>query len=111
MKRVEYQPIYKMYHTDELKLTDAQNVIRKKFAKAHTIRLEHERDVNQAIQPLMRKSVKRIDSVDVENKQVDLNALCNRLRILLAVQNAGQTNHAEEISTIIAKMHELEILI
>lgn len=34
------------------KLSATQNVLRKKFEKAYTNRLEHEREVNQAMKPL-----------------------------------------------------------
>lgn len=60
------------------KLTNTQSVIRNKFAKAYTNRLEHEHDVKQAMQPLVRKSAKHVDSENDGKKPVDLNELCNQ---------------------------------
>lgn len=93
------------------KLANTQSVIRNKFAKAYTLRCEHENDVNQSVQSLVSKPTKRVDSVNGEKKTIDPNELCNQLRLLLTAQNAGNANHTEEINTIIAKLHELEILI
>lgn len=93
------------------KLSKTQSVIRKKFAEAYKHRLESEHNVNQAMQPLVSKTVKRADNVNDEISAVDLNELCNRLRFLLSTQFASEVDHTEEINTIISKLRELKILI
>lgn len=95
----------------ELKLTDIQSIISNKFAKAYTMRLEQEHATDQTIQSFECKSVKCIENVNVNNKQIDLNMLCNRLRILLAAQDAGRIDNTEEISSIMTKLHEHGILL
>lgn len=93
------------------KFAKTQSIIKNKFTVAHANRLECEHNVNQAMQPLVRTTVKHIDTKNDECKSVDLNVLCNRLRLLLSTQNASKVDHSEEINTIISKLRDLKILI
>lgn len=96
-------------HVSEIFKT--QCIIRNKFTEAYTNRLESERNVNQTLQPLVKKTVKHVDSANEENSSVDLNDLCKRLRLLISTQIASKVDHTEEINTIITKLHDLEILL
>lgn len=139
------------------KLAATQSVIKKKFKKAYANRLQHEHDVNQAIEPITTVATPTtstliptpslINNSESEENNISLrdlsqtkniahqlrlatksyysyknnrsariddpNELCDRLRLLLASRNAdNETNtHIREIKSIVAKLHELGILI
>lgn len=95
---------------DQASVSKTQNVIRSKFTDAFTNRLESEHNVDQALQPLVRKPVKVVDNANVENSAVDLNELCNRLRFLLSTRFASKVDHADEINAIISKLRNLNLL-
>lgn len=102
------------------KLSATQNVIRDKFEKAYTNRLEHEHDVNQVFKPLatppstpssMNHAIKTGSVGTKEEMQYDPNELCERLRLLASSQIAGDVNHAQETNSIIVKLRELKIIV
>lgn len=82
-------------------LTAAQSIVRSKFAKAYINRLQHERDVHQALQPFAKTHA---DGEKKEKTQDELNGLCNRLRVLLHSQDAGVEDYAQEINAIIMQL-------
>lgn len=91
----------------ESKLTDTQNVIRNKFAMAHTNRLENERDVHLALQPLEENHA---DGDKEEITPDDLDGLCKRLRVLLSSRSVDSADHTQEISAIVTKLREHKII-
>lgn len=106
------------------KLTATQNVIRNKFKKAYTNRLEREHDVNRAMKPLTSSSTttsltnesgfKKKDEFSnhsIESRAIDSNELCNSLRKLLTSQIVDNVNHTHEINSIIEQLRELKIII
>lgn len=113
------------------KLAATQNVIKNKFSKAYANRLEHENNLNQAMQPLFielvndttplsitKQSRPMTSTKVVDNKNCNReagfnnpNELCDRLRILLSAVIVGDVKHVEEMNAIIMKLHELEILL
>lgn len=130
-----------------LKTFDTQNIIRNKFKKACTNRLERENDANQAMRPLTEISTLAPLSNDLEykdnefsshnssksqiikaihqprlaanksrsarekEKEHDPNELCNRLRLLVTAQIAGNVNKMQEINSIIAELRDLGIIV
>lgn len=110
------------------KLTATQNVIRNKFEKVYTNRLEHEEDVEQAlpsiqqqqqqqqdsfITELTRNSIKKQQCItetkitprSVKSRSSDPNELCDRLRMKLS------SSDMESINIIIGELRDLEIII
>lgn len=97
-------------------LTARQTVIKNKFKTAFANRLEIERDVNQAMNPLTAIST------ECKNKNVTLpyqsnrdpNALCDKIRAILARetdQNITDINSMDQIDTILDDLRELGIII
>lgn len=85
-------------------LADTQKIIKNKFIKAYSSRIDHENDVNETIKPMShnnRTSTKRVEQFIVGNK------LCNRLQKLLDSQTK-RNDH--EIEMIIVKLRELDII-
>lgn len=91
------------------KISIAQNVIRNKFEKACMNRIEHERDVNQSLKPIIADSLLTTTSANNE-MQNDPNKLCVQLRLLINSSIATNADHTHEITTIIAKLRDLEII-
>lgn len=106
--------------TNAAKISDTRNVIMNKFKKACSIRLEHERDVNQSMKPLTAlptsSSKTMIDAIEIESSEKNNemhdnpNELCLKLKVLMQSWFAGNVEHTHEISSIIAKLRELEII-
>lgn len=114
-----------------LKLAATQNVIRNKFKKAYTNRLEKEDEVNNAIEPPKATAavaaVTNFDSLNIatpivspslahlrQKNQSDPNALCDRLKILLAICQASIDSDGEDVQQIknlIDELREQEIII
>lgn len=95
------------------KISITQSVIRKKFQKACMNRIEREHDVNQALKPLIANSQTSSSTIAIETNnemQNDPNELCVKLRSLINSSIAKNMDHTHEINSIIAKLHELEIL-
>lgn len=46
-----------------------------------------------------------------KTKEYNINALCERLRLLLSSQIANNTINTHEINTILRKLHDLEIFV
>lgn len=107
----------------KLKLADVQNTIRIKFKKACKIRLECERNVNQAMKPLtatkicmhQQSSAKIYSLNSIKDSSIEtnnLNYLCNRLRVLLDSTNLDDdVQRTHEINAIINRLHDLKILV
>lgn len=108
------------------KLTAIQNVIRNKFKKAHLNRLERENDVNHTLNKSKQhssaiksslttmipaiKTIKAGRNIEMQYP-IDPNDLCTQLRLLINASIAGKVNRTCEINSIIAKLHELEIIV
>lgn len=89
------------------KISDAQKIIKNKFIKAYSIRVDHENDVNEALKPLSsinRTSTKKTKQIAISNK------LCVRLQKLLDSQTSRNADYRHVIEMIIAKLRELEII-
>lgn len=93
------------------KIFATQKVIKKKFEKAYSNRLDHENDVNQAMKPLTcsRSTTKQINKNSLL-KINDANELCNRLQKLINSQISNNDNYSQEINMIISKLRELKII-
>lgn len=142
-------------------LVSTQHVLKNKFKQALANRLNHENNLNQAMEPL-RASIKETETQDRDDSLRNLsilkntasqlrlatksylkqtmesrpiptmkladdenvrilyndnihnnnpNELCDRLRLLIATQNTENANHVEEIKTILAKLHDLDLLV
>lgn len=106
------------------KLTATQNVIRNKFHKACAIRLENERDSNDAMKHLTISSIitndlesKNTSSHNIINtnkkNKIDPNKLCDNLKTLLATstQNVGQMTYTHQMKAILDELRDLQIII
>lgn len=97
------------------KLTVTQNVIRNKFQKAYTNRLENEDDLNRAMKPLITTTGFEYKTNSTTSKQQqqqhDPNTLCANLRILLASSHEFDDKARMQIKTILNELHDLEIII
>lgn len=111
--------------------TTTQNVIRNKFQKAYANRLEHEQDVEQSMKshtvsplptpasPITTTSVTTTipatttssDAKTNNEMQFDPNQLCDKLRVLMNSPVADSLHQKREISFIIKKLRELEIIV
>lgn len=113
-------------------LAVTQNVIRNKFEKACINRLEHEKDVNQVLKPLIANPTSSSTCDDRHQQQQSTaavkiklnesvksrlmrtsnpNELCARLRVLLAAANTTNVmKRIKEINAILEKLVELGIL-
>lgn len=60
---------------DASKLTATQNILRNKFEKAYTNRVEHEDNVNRALNPLTATSSSITDNLESENNNFSLHDL------------------------------------
>lgn len=96
------------------KVSDTQNVIRKKFVKAYSNRIDYENDVNQSIKPLTcsqstttTKKHKKNSLLKVNN----INKLCIRLQKHINSQISTNVNYSQEIRMIISKLRELGIVV
>lgn len=104
---------------DISKLTATQNVIRNKFEKAYVNRLEHEHDVNQAMKPLTSPTTSLLSLVTPQNSSFktssleinNINDLCKRLQKLINSPINTNDNRNQEITCIIGKLRELEIIV
>lgn len=89
------------------KMIAVQKIIKKKFIKAYTNRINHENIVNGAMKPLSHKN--RSTSKQT-SKIIDSNKLCNQLQKLIDSQMDRNENYSQEIEMIINKLRELEII-
>lgn len=109
-------------------LTTTQNVIRNKFKKAYANRLEHEHHVKQTLNqasPLSTTTASPLSTTTTmipANKsssdakannemQFHPNQLCDKLRLLMNSPVADSLYQKREISFIIKKLRELEIIV
>lgn len=145
-------------------IVTTQNVLKNKFKQVLANRMEHENNLNRAMEPLrasikgtetheggdslrnlsvlkntasqlrlatksylktrptstttMKKladseneHIKKNKNIIHNNNNINPNELCDRLRFLLTSQNAGNVNHVEEINTILAALHDLDIIV
>lgn len=96
-------------------LSTTQNVLKNKFKKALANRIEREKNLNHAMEPLVVSTTitKLDDSKTIANTDIfdNPNQLCNRLRTLIALRFAGNMSNEEEINNIIAKLRKIEILV
>lgn len=100
------------------KFNTTQNVIRNKFEKAYTNRLEHEHDVNQAMKSLTATPSTPTTNYAIETRSIEIkeetqydpNELCLRLKLLLNSKFADNVHHTHEISSIITKLRKAEII-
>lgn len=100
------------------KLTVMQNVIKNKFDKACTNRIQSENNVNDAIKQLFTTSsdfstTNNAPQIKQDHSDLDPNKLCANLRILLSSSscNVSDTKCNQQINTIINKLRELEIIL
>lgn len=124
-----------MDQVSESKLTATRNIIRDKFEKAYTNRVEHEHDVNRVMNRLTESTI-TYDSESKNNdfslrdlskttptndtpqlclsnkeKHRDPNALCENLRMLLTSLLAGDTNSMQLINAILDELRDLNIIV
>lgn len=87
------------------KITIVQNIIKKKYKKALMNRLEHEGNVTQTINP------HSIDAFGIND--LSPNELCVKLKSLIdaSIGNQDKKIHIAQINSIIAKLHDLDILV
>lgn len=96
------------------KIADTQKVIKNKFVKAYTNRVDHENDVNETMKPLTcshRTTTSKPNNKNSLLKINDTNELCNRLQKLINSQISRNVNYSQEIEMIISKLHELGIIV
>lgn len=103
-------------HDNISKINETQRVIRNKFKTAYANRIDHEHNVNQAMQPLSDSLSATTTASNHSLKYSslvtnDVNDLCNRLQHLLESQTKRNVNHEQEIKTIIYKLRDLEIIV
>lgn len=116
------------------KLTATQNIIRNKFEKAYTNRVDHEHDVNRTMNYLTSSTI--TDDLEAKNKKNSLrdlskttgndtpqlrllnkkkhrdpNVLCDNLRMLLTPLFAGDTNSMQLINDILNELRDLNIIV
>lgn len=99
---------YDAIRNGNAKISAAQKVIKSKFLKAYTNRVNHEKCVNDTMKPLYCR--RHTTSKETVNK-IDSNKLCNRLQKLIESQSSRKINFKREIEIIIGKLRELEIII
>lgn len=98
------------------KISDTQKVIKNKFIKAYSNRVDHENDVNETMKPLIcRRRTTTTTTTEQTNKNDlfksnDINELCIRLQKLVNSQICRNCNYSQEIKIIINKLHELGII-
>lgn len=97
------------------KISATQTVIKNKFVKAYTNRIEHENDVNETMKPLTCSRQRRSTSKKTNKNSLlninDINELCNRLQKLINSQISRNVNYSQEIKMIISKLRELGIIV
>lgn len=110
----QYSDLHKeettLSNENEMKISSIQNVIKNKYSKAYANRLEYEHHVKEAMKPLT-SSPTTITYGKKDEKEFDLNELCVKLRSLIKTEIAGNEYQTHEISFIIAKLRELEIIV
>lgn len=109
------------------KLTATQNVIRNKFEKVHTNRLEHEQDVEQSFpstqqqhepvttelthnsinkqQCITESKIEYTPRTVQKSRSRDPNELCDRLRMKIS------SGDMKSINVIIGELRDLEIIV
>lgn len=94
------------------KISATQNVIRKKFVKTYSNRIDHENNVNQSIKPLTcsRSTSKKCNKNSLL-KVNNINMLCNRLQKHINSQISTNVNYRQEIRAIISTLRELGIVV
>lgn len=103
------------------KLITTRNIIKNKFKKACKHRFENENDTTLAMKPfavitplstIMKPApIDNSSFTSTAKIQSDPNVLCNKLRQLINLQIAGNTNCTPEITSIITNLREYGILL
>lgn len=97
----------------------ATNVYKKGYAKSGGLRSDKSDKYQNIILNLVRKSGKGLPKYLIEHKEShdidyiywdDPNELVDRLRLLISSQAAGNTNHSNEIFSIIEELRESKII-
>lgn len=129
----------KMRENDVSTLAARQNVIRTKFQKAFTKRIECEEDMNLAMKPLtaipmsspplpppspppppptasitaeLKSKNKDFPRCALSRKPLDPNALCTSLRMLFSTSLRGNDmNRIHRINDVLDKLRELKIIL
>lgn len=94
------------------KISATQKVIKNKFVKAYTNRVDHGNDVNETMRPLTcsrRSSTNRTKKNSL--LEININELCNRLQKLINSQISRKVNYRQEIKMIISRLRELGIIV
>lgn len=96
------------------KISDTQKVIKNKFIKAYSNRVDHENDVNETMKPLtcsQRTTTKQTNKNSLL-KIDDINKLCIRLQKNFNSQKTCRNcNYRQEIEIIIDKLYEFGIIV